>query len=143
MDIRIHQTLGPVQKASIKHVDKKNKDTFSIGDPSSLTKTEAPAHIQSIHPILFEQDAPHKKKRAIARGKILLEELKKLHASLLTDNISPLVLKNLELLLAKKEDANLSPELQFLLDEIETRAAVEMEKIKIKGDIPFIEIQDI
>ncbi len=130
MDIRIPPALAAVQKASIKNIDKKNKDIFSINDSSSLTKTAAPTPMQSIHPIFYEEDAPHKKKRAIARGKTLLEELKKLHTSLLSDNISHLSLKNLELLLAKKEEADLSPELQFLLDEIETRAAVEMEKIK-------------
>lgn len=131
MDIRIPRTFGAVQQAPIKSIDKKNKDTFSIGNRSPLSQTIPTSQMQSIHPVFYEDDAQHKKKRAITRGKTMLEELKKLHMSLLSGNVSPSILKNLELFLTKKEDLDLSPELQSLLEEIETRAAVEMEKIKM------------
>jgi hypothetical protein len=130
LDIRIPQAFTAVQKASIKNVDKKNKNSFSVGNQASSPKTASTSQLQSIHPIFYEENDEHKKKRSITRGKTMLEELKKLHASLLRGNISPSILKNLELLLIKKEDSELSPELQLLLDEIETRAAVEMEKLK-------------
>ena len=130
MDIRVPPSTSKIQKKHLRKIGTKNKGYFSVNKDQENNKISSSSQIHSVAPLFYEEDTQQKKKRSIARGKGILNELTKLHGEVLQGNITPATLKNLELLLGKTEHMDLPENLQLILDEIETRASVEMEKIK-------------
>lgn len=134
MDIRFPPHMQHIQNTTTKSISKKNKETFSVDNSKQNAQQIKPTStLNPITPLFFEEDPTNRKKRTIQKGKNILNELKKLHADLLAGSPSKETLDQLELFLAQKNELNVPDTLKNLLDEIETRAAVEIEKIKRKS----------
>lgn len=134
MDIRFPPHMQHIQNTTTKSISKKNKETFSVDNSKQNAQQIKPTStLNPITPLFFEEDPTNRKKRTIQKGKNILNELKKLHADLLAGSPSKETLDQLELFLTQKNELNVPDTLKNLLDEIETRAAVEIEKIKRKS----------
>lgn len=129
MDIR---SLGVYTPTTTKPSSvKKSGEKFSLSDSAQQVKMGTIYNPSMVTGVFAEaDDLNHKRKRAFVRGKSLLSELDHLRIALLSGNISAQNLRNLELLLACDLADGLSCEERDVLLEIETRAAVELAKIR-------------
>ncbi|CAO5677081.1 MAG: hypothetical protein HEEMFOPI_01061 [Holosporales bacterium] len=95
----------------------------------SVQKTSELPYVQTVSAVLYSDDIlEDEKKRSLKRGKTLLDGLDQLKIDLLNGQLSKETLLSLKDELAKKNDHNLPDSLKKILDEIETRVAVELAK---------------
>lgn len=73
------------------------------------------------------------RKRAMKKGKSIIDALDQLRDALLIGSLSPATIRQLETVLAEKRAVNNDPRLNAILDEIEVRAAVELAKLERAG----------
>jgi hypothetical protein len=76
-------------------------------------------------------DATERRRRAMRRGRGLLDRLEQLHLALLEGTLSPTVLDGLRRHLADDAGETDDRSLRQLLAEIEVRAAVELAKLEL------------
>lgn len=76
----------------------------------------------------IDGDEPRNNKRAIAKGEDLLTKLEALRDGMLSGNLSPDKLKQLQQTLTSYKTDGADPELKQIIKEIEVRAAVELAK---------------
>lgn len=134
MDLSSIARQGSVQKKATARKTKTSSSGFNIIDEdqqaisSSILKTSTP--ITSI-PVFLNDDASSQKKRHVMQGTVMLDELQKLRLGLIQGRISHDTLRHLDKLIQnKKSDVSITDEkLKNILDDIETRVSVELEKL--------------
>jgi hypothetical protein len=108
---------------------------FSLGGangPERASSAQAAAPAGALDGLIALQaagDSLERRKRAVRRGKGLLETLDQLKISILSGRISPQQLDNLKAQLAHHGDSTDDPGLSDILAHIELRAAVELAKL--------------
>lgn len=125
-----------VQKKTTARKIKTSSSEFTIVDDdskdvhSATLKTSAP--MMSI-PVFLNEEPSSQKKRHVMQGSVMLDELQKLRLGLIQGRVSQNTLRHLDKLIQnKKNDMSLTDEkLKNILDDIETRVAVELEKLRI------------
>lgn len=75
------------------------------------------------------------RKRAIKKGRSMIDVLDQLRDALLVGSLSPATIRQLETVLAERRATITDPRLSAILDEIEVRAAVELAKLERAGFI--------
>jgi hypothetical protein len=86
--------------------------------------------INSLFMLQEVEDEVAPRKKAIKRGTNMLEYLDEIRLGLLSGSLSPDVVRRLDGLVKQWRENFNDPELEFLIDEIELRAAVELAKIE-------------
>jgi hypothetical protein len=76
------------------------------------------------------ESATERKRRSVGRAGRLLDELDKIKIALLGGELSPGQLDRLGRAIREQRSATDDPKLEGLLDEIETRASVELAKLE-------------
>ncbi|WP_339632734.1 flagellar assembly protein FliX [uncultured Sneathiella sp.] len=94
-----------------------------VASSSPISSIEALVALQGV-----DGDEPRTNKRAIAKGEDLLTKLEVLRDGMLSGNLSPDKLKQLQETLSGYKTDGADPELKQIIDEIEVRAAVELAK---------------
>lgn len=108
----------------------------SVSTPESVT-TAAP--LTGAGMFLGLQEIPEEeieRKRAVKKGKSMIEALEQLRDSMLMGTLSPSTIRQLESVLAEKRATVTDPRLTSILDDIEVRAAVELAKLEQAGALP-------
>lgn len=96
---------------------------------SSINKTIETSYIHSILPIPYDEESlTDQKKHHLKRGKKIIDELENLRLQLITGHVKEETLHSLICTLNNVDRSQLSGELNTLIDEIETRAVVELAK---------------
>ncbi len=110
---------------------------FALAEPQAYSETSEAAVALGVSAVgsvdaliaLQEVDGPlGRKRRAIGRAGRLLDELEALKLSMLDGEISETGLRRLATAVREQREATSDPDLEALLDQIETRAAVELAK---------------
>ena len=113
---------------------------FSLSGPAAAAEATAPARAASAAPVsslealiaLQQVDGPlERRRRAVGRAGKLLDVLDQLKVSLLDGDLDAGSLDRLSRALREERAATEDPGLESLLDEIETRAAVEQAKLEV------------
>jgi hypothetical protein len=128
---------GQIQPSSVRRSERRpGAGSFSsliATDESSATGSAMPAHATtSVGAILALQqsdDATTGRKRAMQRATDLLSELEEIRRSLILGALPPQRLQAIAARLAKKDQSELDPMLQQILQDIELRVAVELAKL--------------
>ena len=114
--------------------------TFSLGGagPASSVSSAAPASglsgVASLDALLAMQDIGgplERRKRAVRRAGRILDVLDEVKIALLDGGIPPMALERLTRAVREERAAVDDPRLSGLLNEIETRAAVELAKLRV------------
>jgi hypothetical protein len=103
------------------------------GGPAQAAGVATPATVMGVDALLTLQDIGgplERRKRAVGRGGRLLDVLDRLKIALLAGELSTADLERLQRTLTEQRPATGDPRLEDLLDEIETRAAVELAKLQ-------------
>jgi hypothetical protein len=112
---------------------------FSISGASAPQAPAAPAGVagvggvMGVEALLALQDvesSTERKRRSVSRASRLLDELDGLKIALLGGELSQTQLERLGRAIREQRAATEDPKLEGLLDEIETRAAVELAKLE-------------
>lgn len=112
---------------------------FSISGASAPQAPAAPAGVSGVtgvmgvEALLALQDvesSTERKRRSVSRAGRLLDELEGLKIALLGGDLSEVQLDRLSRAVREQRSATEDPKLEGLLDEIETRAAVELAKLE-------------
>lgn len=96
---------------------------------SSLSGTAPLGAIDSLLALQEVPDAAGRRAKARQRGETLLDELEEIRLALLLGTLAPAQLERLGSLVAARRETVEDAALQAVLDEIETRAAVELAKL--------------
>lgn len=73
------------------------------------------------------------RKRAVRKGKSMLDALDSLRDALLVGSLSASTIRQLEMVIAEKRSTVMDPKLESILKDIEVRAAVELAKLESAG----------
>ena len=106
--------------------------TAGPGVTPSAAKLAGAVGVQGLEALLALQGAEDplgRRRRAVARGRDMLDVLEDLRIGLLTGRISPQKLDRLSALISSDPGAAESPGLRRILDDIELRARVELAKL--------------
>lgn len=134
--MKIPSTSGP-SRAERRTVERRSSDggfaslfeaappPNAVGPGTPLMSTGAILTVQEIAP-----REPEGRRDAVARGHELLDELKELHLGLINGWISEGELHRLAHMVDEARPATDDPRLASVLDDIETRAAVEIAKLR-------------
>lgn len=109
------------------------RDHMDSGSAPEAAATTGTTPLTALGSLLAIQEAPDPttgKKRAIAHGDTLLDELKDLQIGLVQGWVSESSLRSLSHMLDRPRPAIDDPELNQVLDDIELRAAVELAKLE-------------
>ncbi|MBX3485927.1 flagellar assembly protein FliX [Phenylobacterium sp.] len=105
--------------------------------PAQLAGVSGVPGVMGVEALLALQDvesATERKRRSVGRAGRLLDELDRLKISLLGGELDPGQLDQLTRTIREQRAATDDPRLEGILDEIETRAAVELAKLQAAGD---------
>lgn len=135
MDIPAILPYGRIQKTKAAQRKKKIHNAFDVSDTTELhaatmeeTRFEP---IQALYAHEYMQDHASPTEKPVTYGKMMLEELQNLRLGIITNRISKNNLKHLEHLVKHQMDqTHIDSQLRDILSDIETRIAVELEKIK-------------
>lgn len=105
---------------------------LGAGEADETASTSMPQSITSTNMLSLQEVAPENeaRKRHIKRGTQMLDQLEKLRNGILMGTVSRAELRQLQASLAEKKEEFTDPKLRSLLQEIETRAAVELAKLE-------------
>jgi hypothetical protein len=101
--------------------------------PVQAGAVATPAAVMGVDALITLQDIGgplERRRRAVGRGGRLLDVLDRLKVSLLSGELSTADLERLQRTLREQRPVTDDPRLEALLDEIETRAAVELAKLQ-------------
>jgi len=101
--------------------------------PAQVSGAAGVSSVMGVEALLALQDVEsptERKRRSVKRAGRLLDELDGLKVALLGGELSGAQLDNLARTIREQRSATDDPQLESLLDEIETRAAVELAKLE-------------
>lgn len=101
--------------------------------PAQVSGASGVASVMGVEALLALQDVEsptERKRRSVRRAGRLLDELDGLKVALLGGDLSPVQLDTLARAVREQRAATDDPKLEAVLDEIETRAAVELAKLE-------------
>lgn len=101
--------------------------------PAQLARATGVAGVSSVDALLALQDVGgplERRRRAVGRAGRILDELDKMKVSLLEGGLGPHDLELLRRAVREERSNTDDPRLEAVLDEIETRAAVELAKLE-------------
>lgn len=134
MKISGTSSTGSISSAKSKSANKAGGQSFSVDTPShtqAAVNTQAASSIQSVDAILALQsvgDFSEARKRATERAFDMLDVLDELKLALLEGGLPRAKLEALMKLLQTRRDDTNDAQLEAALNEVETRAAVELAK---------------
>ncbi len=147
MEIR-PPTQNTLQKniGALKKEKKASSNSFSAAlDDKAQISVQASAYVFGIDPLFTNLDDPSPKQAGIQVGLSLLDELDKLRTQLLSGSISPEIITNIQNYVQSIKDrlnekatehstdvSAIDETLREMLLEIETRAVVELAKLKVR-----------
>lgn len=101
------------------------------GDDTKISSSQPVAPISAVNIVneVEEADPEQRKKQAIERGNELLDELESLRDGLLLGTLTPQDIQKAYSMSQQKREKLDDPELEFLINEIEVRSAVELAKL--------------
>jgi hypothetical protein len=139
MDLSSITRQTSIQKKELARKVKTSGSDFNIieGDQQELSGSVLTASMPiSSMPLFFNDEPSSQKKKQFMQGNFMLDELQKLRLGLIQGRVSKDTLRHLEQLIQnKKKDSVIQDErLKNILDEIETRVTVELEKIRMLND---------
>jgi hypothetical protein len=108
--------------------------TPTAAGASGVTAAGGVARLSSLDALMALQEVGgplERRRRAVGRASKILEALEDLKLDLLDDRLSPAVLESLTRSVREQRAMTDDPRLESLLDEIETRAAVELAKLEV------------
>jgi hypothetical protein len=108
----------------------------SAGEAAPASQVAAPVGVSSIDALLALQEVGgplERRRKAVRRAGVILDVLDEVKLALLEGDVPPAALDRLMSAVRLERGGADDPKLQGLLDEIETRAAVELAKIEISG----------
>ena len=108
------------------------KVTGSSG-PAGVTAAAGVAHVSSLEALMALQEVGgplERRRRAVRRADSILEALEGLKLDLLEGTLSPGALNGLTRAVREQRSLTEDPQLEDLLDQVETRAAVELAKLE-------------
>lgn len=103
------------------------------GGAAQAGSVATPAALMGVDALITLQDIGgpmERRRRAVGRGSRLLDVLDAIKVALLSGELSTADLERLQRTLREQRPATDDPRLEGLLDEIETRAAVELAKLE-------------
>lgn len=101
--------------------------------PAQVARAQSLSGVMSVDAILALQDVggpTERKRRAVSRAGRLLDVLDDMKLSLLSGELSGDDISRLQQVIRDQRDKTDDPKLEGVLDEIETRAAVELAKLE-------------
>ena len=110
--------------------------TSGPGETARASQTSAPLGVSSIDALLTLQEVGgplERRRKAVRRAGAILDVLDEVKLALLDGGVPPAALERLISAVRLERGGADDPRLQGLLDEIETRAAVELAKIEMSG----------
>lgn len=102
--------------------------------PAVVSGASGVSGVMGVEALLALQDvesATERKRRSVSRASRLLDELDDLKVALLGGELNPAQLDRLARVVREQRASTDDPALESVLDEIETRAAVELAKLEI------------
>jgi hypothetical protein len=111
-------------------------DTGEVADAAPASRVSATLSVSSIDALLALQEVGgplERKRKAVRRAGAILDVLDEVKLALLDGGVSTAALERLMSAVRLERGGADEPRLQGLLDEIETRAAVELAKIEMSG----------
>ena len=102
--------------------------------PAAVSSAAGVGGVMGVEALLALQDvesATERKRRSVGRASRMLDELDGLKVALLGGDLDPAQLDRLARAVREQRAATEDPKLEDLLDEIETRAAVELAKLEM------------
>jgi hypothetical protein len=105
----------------------------AAASPAQVSGASGVSSLMGVEALLALQDVESptdRKRRSVRRAGRLLDELDSLKAALLGGELSPGQLDSLARAVREQRSATDDPKLEAVLDEIETRAAVELAKLE-------------
>lgn len=104
--------------------------TASVGGLSGVGSVDALLALQAAGAL---GDPLERKKRAVRRADHILDILGEVRIALIDGDIPQATLANLQRAIREQRDQTDDPRLEGVLNEIETRAAVELAKLQVRG----------
>lgn len=101
--------------------------------PTAMARASSLAGVMSVDTILALQDVGgplERKRRAVGRASRMLDALDEMKVSLLSGELTGAEITRLQQAVRDQRDKTDDPKLEGVLDEIETRAAVELAKLE-------------
>ncbi|HUN51686.1 MAG TPA: flagellar assembly protein FliX [Candidatus Sulfotelmatobacter sp.] len=120
---RANRPSGEAEEGFATHLPGEETQAAAVGAAARLAPTNNLLALQEI------ADATHSRRRAVRRGKDLLDRLDEIRHALLLGSIAPERLVSLARMLRDQRSTIDDPRLLAVLDEIELRAAVELAKL--------------
>ncbi|MFN9926492.1 MAG: flagellar assembly protein FliX [Phenylobacterium sp.] len=108
--------------------------TAGAGSATPAASVSGPAGVVGVQALIALQDvetATERRRRSVGRAGRLLDELDRIKIALLGDDLSGAQLDALSRAVREQRAATDDPKLEGVLDEIETRAAVELAKLEM------------
>ena len=100
---------------------------------SGVAQASGVSHVSSLDALMALQEVGgplERKRRAVRRGSVILDALERLKLDLLEGGLSRSAVESLTRAVREQRSLTDDPGLEGLLDEIETRAAVELAKLE-------------
>ncbi|MCE3232316.1 MAG: fliX [Rickettsiaceae bacterium] len=99
-------------------------------DSAVASETSAIGSVNSLFMLQEVEDEGYTSKKAVKYGSGILEYLEEIRVSLLTNSISPELVRKLDDMIKSWRDNITDPNLSSIIDDIELRAAVELAKLE-------------
>jgi len=112
------------------------KNGGAARESAAAARTAGPSHLTSLDALLAlqEVDGPtERRRRAVKRGTRILDQLEAVKLAVLDGDLPPETLRKLSDVVREQRAATEDPKLEGVLDEIETRAAVELAKRELRA----------
>jgi hypothetical protein len=107
-----------------------------VSGPSGVASARPAGQVSSLEALIAMQEVGgplERKKRAVGRASHILDALENLKLDLLEGRLSPSSIASLTRAVRDQRSLTDDPRLEGVLDEVETRAAVELAKLEMAG----------
>jgi hypothetical protein len=107
--------------------------TPPVSGPAGVTTAAGVAHVSSLDALMALQEVGgplERRRRAVRRADTILDALEDLKIELLEGALNPRILESLTRAVREQRALTDDPKLEDLLDQVETRAAVELAKLE-------------
>ena len=129
---------GSPAVTSVKNATIKTKDVSSSKFSSKNSAKSSPTgetyqtfSVSALSTLVFDEGSNHRnQQQAVVYGNELLDQLDKIRSGLISGTISPAHIQELLVKLKNRPNLSIDPDLEGLIREIETRAAVELAKLE-------------
>lgn len=136
--------LSPARAAAIRRAGSADGAAFAeaLARAEGASTVDAPAAtapIASSAGLLGLQEVSEeelRRQKSVKMGRLTLDALAQLRDALLIGVLPIATLQNLERMIASERALTLDPQLESIMNEIETRAAVEIAKLQMSGVFP-------